>query len=323
VTGVSGSGKSTLVHDVLYRGLAARLGEGSSRGHLGEEVGRHDEITGAEWLSGIALVDQSPIGRTPRSNPVTYVQAFDRIRRLFADAPAARRRGFGPGHFSFNTKDGRCPECAGDGHQRIEMHFLPDVFVTCEACRGRRYRPDVLAVEWRGRSIADVLSLTVDEAILLLEGEPAAGRALRVLQSVGLGYLTLGQPATTLSGGESQRLKIARELARAPRRGKPTARGTLYLLDEPTTGLHDDDMRALVRVLDELVARGNTVVVVEHHLDMIERADWVVDLGPEGGAGGGRVVAAGPPERVMDVKESHTGRALAARREVRRERMAS
>jgi excinuclease ABC subunit A len=322
VTGVSGSGKSTLVHDVLYRGLAARMGEAATRGHLGEAVGEHDEIAGVEWLSRVALVDQSPIGKSPRSNPVTYVQAFDPLRRLFAATPAARRRGFGPGHFSFNTKEGQCPECKGDGHQRIEMHFLPDVFVTCDSCHGTRFRPQVLQVEWRGRSIADVLALTVEEAVGILEGEPAAARALRVLRSVGLGYLALGQPATTLSGGESQRLKIARELARtsAGRRRAP-ARGTLYLLDEPTTGLHGDDMRALVRVLDELVARGNTVVIVEHHLDMIARADWVVDLGPEGGAGGGRVVAAGPPEAVMDNPESHTGRALASRRAAREERL--
>jgi excinuclease ABC subunit A len=205
------------------------------------------------------------------------------------------------------------------------MHFLPDVFVTCGSCRGRRFRPEVLAVEWRGRSIADVLAMTVDEASRLLEGEPAAARALRVLRSGGLGYLALGQPATTLSGGESQRLKIARELAQvsAARRRSAPARGTLYLLDEPTTGLHGDDMRALVRVLDELVARGNTVVIVEHHLDMIARADWVVDLGPEGGAGGGRVVAAGPPERIVEVAESRTGMALAARRTAREERLVS
>ena len=324
VSGVSGSGKSTLVHDVLYRGLAARMGEGATRGHLGEEVGEHDEITGVEWLAGLALVDQSPIGRTPRSNPVTYVKAFDSIRKIFAESPAARRRGFGPGHFSFNTKEGRCPECRGDGHQRIEMHFLPDVFVTCGSCRGRRFRAEVLAVEWRGRSIADVLAMTVDEASTFLENHPAAARALRVLRSVGLGYLSLGQPATTLSGGESQRLKIARELARAPAaRRRAPARGTLYLLDEPTTGLHGDDMRALVRVLDELVARGNTVVVVEHHLDVIERADWVVDLGPEGGAAGGRVVAAGPPERIVESMDSRTGLALRARRDAREERMVS
>ena len=322
VTGVSGSGKSTLVHDVLYRGLAARMGEAATRGHLGEAVGEHDEITGVEWLTRVALVDQSPIGKSPRSNPVTYVQAFDPIRRIFAATPAARRRGFGPGHFSFNTKEGQCPECRGDGHQRIEMHFLPDVFVTCGSCHGARFRPEVLEVQWRGRSIADVLALTVEEAVGILEGEPAAARALRVLRSVGLGYLALGQPATTLSGGESQRLKIARELSRTSAgRRKAPARGTLYLLDEPTTGLHGDDMRALVRVLDELVARGNTVVIVEHHLDMIARADWVVDLGPEGGAGGGRVVVAGPPEAVMDNPDSHTGRALAARRAAREEQL--
>jgi excinuclease ABC subunit A len=323
VTGVSGSGKSTLVHNVLYRGLAARMGQGAARGNLGEEVGEHDEITGVEWLAGLVLVDQSPIGRTPRSNPVTYVKAFDPIRKLFAESPAARRRGFGPGHFSFNTQEGRCPVCRGDGHQRIEMHFLPDVFVSCESCRGRRFRSEVLEVEWRGRSIADILAMTVDEAVRFLEGEPATARGLRVLRSVGLGYLSLGQPATTLSGGESQRLKIARELARIPaaRRGSTPPRGTLYLLDEPTTGLHGDDMRALARVLDELVARGNTVVIVEHHLDMIARAEWVVDLGPEGGAGGGRVVVAGPPERVIETPDSHTGRALARRQAAQEERM--
>jgi excinuclease ABC subunit A len=325
VTGVSGSGKSTLVHDVLYRSLAARMGETAARGHLGEEIGEHDELTGVEWLAGLALVDQSPIGRTPRSNPVTYVKAFDPIRKLFAETPAARRRGFGAGHFSFNTKDGCCPECKGDGHQRIEMHFLPDVFVTCGSCRGRRFRPEVLEVKWRGRSIAEVLAMTVDEAIRFLEGEPAAARGLRVLRSVGLGYLALGQPATTLSGGESQRLKIARELSgasSAARRGRP-ARGTLYLLDEPTTGLHGDDMRALIRVLDELVARGHTVVIVEHQLDVIARADWIVDLGPEGGVGGGQVVFAGPPERIYDAPRSHTGRALATRREAREEHVVS
>jgi excinuclease ABC subunit A len=288
-------------------------------------VGAHDAIEGVERLAGVVLVDQSPIGKSPRSNPVTYVHAFDPIRRIFADTPGAKRRGYGPGHFSFNTAEGRCPECQGDGHERIEMHFLPDVFVTCEACQGRRYRPEVLAVTWRGKTIADVLAMTVSEAIAFLEGEPAASRGLRVLQSVGLGYLALGQPATTLSGGEAQRLKIARELARRPSRPKgagrgknrtrdrESARGMLYVLDEPTTGLHNADVRALMRVLDELVARGNTVVLVEHHLDVIARADWVVDLGPDGGEGGGRVVAAGPPDEIALHEESHTGRALRAR----------
>ncbi len=322
VTGVSGSGKSTLVHDVLVRALARRLGQG------GEEApGAHDRVEGVERIAGVVLVDQSPIGKSPRSNPVTYVGAFDPIRKLFADTPGAKRRGFGPGHFSFNTADGRCPECQGDGHQRIEMHFLPDVFVTCDACGGRRYRPEVLAVAWRGKSIAQVLDLTVDEAITFLHGESGAARGLRVLQSVGLGYLALGQPATTLSGGESQRLKIARELARPggkrAARGKGAAakrvpRGTLYVLDEPTTGLHHADVRALLRVLDELVQRGHTVIVVEHHLDLIARADWIVDLGPEGGEGGGRIVAEGPPAAIAACEASRTGRALgrcAARRE--------
>lgn len=319
VTGVSGSGKSTLVHDVLYRGLAQRLGARDHEGKAGqlEAAGEHDAIEGLENVTGVVLVDQSPIGKSPRSNPVTYVKAFDPIRRLFADTPGARRRGFSTGHFSFNTAVGRCAECRGDGHQRIEMVFLPDVFVTCDACRGRRYRPDVLAVKWRGRSIADVLDLTVNEALALFQQHTAIGRGLWVLQAVGLGYLALGQPATTLSGGEAQRLKIARELAQAPAAAssggrRRAARGVVYLLDEPTTGLHNADIRTLMRVFDELVARGHTVVVVEHHLDVIARAHWVIDLGPEGGAGGGRVVVQGPPDQVAACPESHTGRALAA-----------
>jgi excinuclease ABC subunit A len=320
VTGVSGSGKSTLVHDILVRALERRFADGargpreSGRGASRQEpVGTHDAIDGVERLAGVVLVDQSPIGKSPRSNPVTYIHAFDPIRKIFASTPGARRRGFGPGHFSFNTAEGRCPECQGDGHERIEMHFLPDVFVTCEECRGQRYRPEVMTVTWRGKSIADVLSMTVSEAIAFLEGEPAASRGLRLLQSVGLGYLALGQPATTLSGGEAQRLKIARELGRRPARSKSTGRGILYVLDEPTTGLHNADVRALVRVLDELVVRGHTVILVEHHLDVIARADWVIDLGPEGGEGGGRIVALGPPEEIALHEESHTGRALQAR----------
>ncbi len=319
VTGVSGSGKSSLVHDVLARALERRFTGSGGSPHLGEDVGACDAILGAEWLEGVTVVDQSPIGRSPRSNPVTYVQAFDGIRKLYADTPSARRRGFGAGHFSFNTADGRCPECGGDGHQRIEMHFLPDVFVPCDACGGRRYRPEVLKVEWSGRSIARTLELTVDEAIEFFAGAPAASRGLRVLQSVGLGYLRLGQPANTLSGGEAQRLKIARELARAPARragarARPAARGTLYLLDEPTTGLHEEDVRTLLRVLDQLVERGHTVILIEHHLGVVARADWVVDLGPDGGRGGGRVVAEGRPEEVAGA-DTHTGRALAARAE--------
>jgi excinuclease ABC subunit A len=312
VTGVSGSGKSSLVHDVLHRALTGRGfdAEGRDDALSGPTC---DAVLNAEWVAGVVNVDASPIGKSPRSNPVTYVQAFDPIRRLLASTPGARRRGMGPGHFSFNTAAGRCAVCRGDGHQRIEMVFLPDVFVRCEACRGRRYRDDVREVRWRGRSIDEILELTVDEALVFFAGEPKVGRGLRVLQAVGLGYLTLGQPATTLSGGESQRLKLARELARRPRTRGRGGRGMLYLLDEPTNGLHDDDIRILVRVLDELIARGHTVVVVEHHLGFVARADWVVDLGPEGGPGGGRVVATGRPEEVADREGSHTGRALAER----------
>ena len=310
VTGVSGSGKSSLVHDVLHRTL-------SGRGF--DADGRDDALSGptcdavhnAERVAAVVNVDTSPIGKSPRSNPVTYVRAFDPIRRLLASTPAARRRGMNEGHFSFNTAAGRCPVCRGDGHQRIEMVFLPDVFVRCEACDGRRYRDDVREVRWRGRTVDQILEMTVDEALVFFAGEPKVGRGLRVLQAVGLGYLSLGQPATTLSGGESQRLKLARELARRPGSRGRSPRGILYLLDEPTNGLHDDDIRTLVRVLDELIARGHTVVVVEHHLGFIARADWVVDLGPEGGPEGGRVVATGRPEAVADVDGSHTGRALA------------
>jgi excinuclease ABC subunit A len=318
VTGVSGSGKSTLVHDVLYRTLSPTGQPVADRAGSPTAL---DRIEGAERLAEVVLVDQSSIGKSPRSNPVTYVKAFDPIRALFAATPESRRRGFTAGHFSFNTTAGRCLECRGDGHQRIEMVFLPDVFVTCDGCHGRRYRPEVLEVKWRDHSIADLLEMTIDEALALFAGHPSVGRGLWVLQAVGLGYLRLGQPATTLSGGESQRLKIARELSRRPKRaggaggrGRFTraGRGILYLMDEPTTGLHNADIRALMRVLNGLVTRGDTVVVVEHHLDVIARADWVIDLGPEGGPTGGRVVVAGPPREVAACDESHTGLALRA-----------
>jgi excinuclease ABC subunit A len=318
VTGVSGSGKSTLVHDVLYRTLSP------PGGPVADEAGSPmalDRIEGAERLAEVVLVDQSSIGKSPRSNPVTYVKAFDSIRALFAATPESRRRGLTAGHFSFNTSAGRCPECRGDGHQRIEMVFLPDVFVTCDGCHGQRYRPEVLEVKWRDQSIADLLAMTIDEALALFAGHPSVGRGLWVLQAVGLGYLRLGQPATTLSGGESQRLKIARELSRGPKRAGGAGgrgrsarpgRGILYLMDEPTTGLHNADIRGLMRVLNGLVTRGDTVVVVEHHLDVIARADWVIDLGPEGGPAGGRVIVAGPPREVAACDESHTGLALRA-----------
>ena len=307
VTGVSGSGKSTLLYDVIYRNLEARMHGGhSAKSHLGEEVGKVESLTGWELLQDVLLVDQSPIGRTPRSNPITYIKAFDEIRELFAAHPLSRQRKYTSATFSFNMPGGRCDQCEGAGHVQVEMVFLADVFVPCEACGGTRYRRDVLDVRLHGKSIHDVLQWTVEEAIGRFRHQPKLGTALWHLQQVGLGYLRLGQPATTLSGGEAQRLKIARELAQA---GKRDGR-KLYILDEPTTGLHLDDVRVLIQVLDRLVDAGHTVVIIEHHLDVIKRADWVVDLGPEAGPEGGRVVAQGTPEAVAGVAESHTGRYL-------------
>lgn len=304
VTGVSGSGKSTLVHDVLYRALEARFdGEHSAKEHLGETVGDFVALEGAEQLDAVVLVDQSPIGRSPRSNPVTYVKAFDDIRKLFADAPLARQRGYGPGHFSFNVAGGRCDHCEGAGALEVEMVFMADVFVPCDACGGKRFTPEVLEVKVRGRSIHDVLQLTVDEAIRAFPREDKLAQALWQVQQVGLGYLRLGQSATTLSGGEAQRLKIARELAL-------TAKGSgrrLYIMDEPTTGLHLEDIRRLAAVFERLLDQGHTLLLVEHNLDVIKLADWLVDMGPEGGSGGGTVVAMGRPEEVMATAASHTG----------------
>jgi excinuclease ABC subunit A len=309
VTGVSGSGKSTLLHEVIYRNLEARMhGEHSAKSHLGEEVGKVESLTGWELLQDVLLVDQSPIGRTPRSNPITYIKAFDEIRELFAAHPLARQRKYTSATFSFNMPGGRCEQCEGSGHVQVEMVFLADVFVPCESCGGTRYRKDVLDVRLQGKSIHDVLQWTVEEAIGRFRHQPKLGTALWHLQQVGLGYLRLGQPATTLSGGEAQRLKIARELAQA---GKRDGR-KLYILDEPTTGLHLDDVRVLIQVLDRLVDAGHTVVVIEHHLDVVKRADWVVDLGPEAGPEGGRVIVQGTPEAVATAPESHTGRYLRA-----------
>ncbi len=300
ITGVSGSGKSTLVNDVLYPAVARHLGLAAP------PPGRHEALLGADAVDKVIRIDQSPIGRTPRSNPATYTGTFAPIRDLFAALPEAKVRGYAPGRFSFNVKGGRCEGCEGDGLKKIEMHFLPDVYVTCDLCRGRRYNRETLEVLYRGRSIADVLEMTVEEGLEFLRPIPAIRRRLETMASVGLGYLHLGQSATTLSGGEAQRVKLATELSR-------TATGrTLYLLDEPTTGLHLEDVRLLLDVLDRLVDRGNTVLVIEHHLDVIRFADHVVDLGPEGGDGGGRVVASGSPEDVARVAASHTGRALAA-----------
>jgi excinuclease ABC subunit A len=307
VTGVSGSGKSTLLHDVIYRHLEAKLrGEHSAKSHLGEPVGQVESMTGWEFLCDVLLVDQSPIGRSPRSNPVTYIRAFDEIRELFAGQPLARQRRYTSATFSFNLPGGRCESCEGCGHVQVQMVFLADVFVPCEACGGTRYRPEVLDVRIQGRSIHDVLQWTVDEAVTRFRHQPKLGTALWQLQQVGLGYLRLGQPATTLSGGEAQRLKIARELTQA---GKREGR-KLYILDEPTTGLHLDDVRVLIQVLDRLVDAGHTVVIIEHHMDVVKRADWVIDMGPEAGDAGGFVVAQGTPEEIAEVPTSHTARYL-------------
>jgi excinuclease ABC subunit A len=309
VTGVSGSGKSTLVTDVIHHQLERHFeGKHSAKEHLGEVVGRVQRITGLDALSAAVLVDQSPIGRTPRSNPVTYVKAFDEVRELFAAHPSAKARRYTAATFSFNVaKGGRCDVCQGAGSVHVEMVFLADVFVPCEACNGTRYKREVLDVKIRGYSIADVLQFTVDEAIRRFRHQEKLGRALWHLSEVGLGYLRLGQSATTLSGGEAQRLKIARELAAA---GRKKGR-KLYILDEPTTGLHVDDVRVLLGVLDRLVDQGNTVLVIEHHLDVIKKADWVIDLGPGAGAEGGQVVVAGTPEQVAAHPRSVTGRYLA------------
>jgi excinuclease ABC subunit A len=307
VTGVSGSGKSTLLHDVLYRQLEARLhGEHSAKSHLGEPVGEVKGLSGWELIQDVVLIDQSPIGRSPRSNPITYIRAFDEVRELFASQPEARRRKYTAATFSFNLQGGRCEKCEGAGHVQVEMVFLADVFVPCEACGGTRFKPEVLDIRIRGQSIHHVLQWSVDDAINRFRHQPKLGAALWQLQQVGLGYLRLGQPATTLSGGEAQRLKIARELLSA---GKKSGR-KLYILDEPTTGLHLEDVRVLIQVLDRLVDAGNTVVVIEHHLDIIKRADWVIDMGPEAGPAGGHVVVQGPPELVAAEPRSHTGRYL-------------
>ena len=299
VTGVSGSGKSTLVNEILYRSLARELYRAA------DEPGAHSSIEGIEQLDKVIQIDQSPIGRTPRSNPATYTGLFTFIRELFAMLPEAKARGFRPGRFSFNVKGGRCEACQGDGVIAIEMHFLPNVYVTCEQCKSRRYNRETLEIKYRGKSIADVLDLTVDQAAPLLENFPPIANKLRTLQEVGLGYIELGQSATTLSGGEAQRVKLAKELSR-----RGTGR-TLYILDEPTTGLHFADTHKLLDVLNKLVDQGNTVVVIEHNLDVIKSADHVIDLGPEGGEGGGRIVAKGTPEDVARSRESFTGRFLA------------
>lgn len=297
VTGVSGSGKSTLVNDILYRGVYERLN------HKHMNAGRHTDIEGLQHIDKVVMIDQSPIGRTPRSNPATYTGVFTHIRELFAQTPEARKRGYRPGRFSFNVKGGRCEACGGDGIIKIEMHFLADVYVPCEVCRGRRYNEETLEIRYRGRNIAEVLDMTVEEALEFFENIPQVRRKLQTLYDVGLGYIKLGQPATTLSGGEAQRVKLAKELSRR------STGSTLYILDEPTTGLHFDDIRKLLNVLGRLVDAGNTAVVIEHNLDVIKSADHIIDLGPEGGERGGLVVAEGTPEEVA-ASGTHTGRFL-------------
>ena len=307
VTGVSGSGKSTLIHDVLMRALETKLtGEHSAKQHLGERVGAFDDLIGYEAIDDVVLVDQSPIGKSPRSNPVTYVKAFDEIRRIFASLPTSRTRGYTAGTFSFNVAGGRCETCEGAGYQEVEMVFMADVFVPCEVCGGRRFKPDVLEITYFGRNITDVLDMTVDQAIRFFPYEDKLGQTLWQLQQVGLGYLRLGQPATTLSGGEAQRLKVARELAL----GAKKSGRKLYIMDEPTTGLHLEDIRKLAHVFDRLVDAGHTLVLIEHNLDVVKLADWVIDLGPEAGDAGGEVVAMGRPEEIAAVTGSHTGKWL-------------
>jgi excinuclease ABC subunit A len=298
VTGVSGSGKSSLVVDTLYRVLAQRL-YGSK-----EKPGAYDEITGWQLLDKVIDIDQAPIGRTPRSNPATYTGLFTHIRDLFAQLPEARLRGYGPGRFSFNVKGGRCEACGGDGLITIEMHFLPDVYVTCEVCAGRRYNRETLEVQYKGKSIAEVLDMTVGQALEFMGNVPPIRHKLETLHEVGLDYVHLGQSATTLSGGEAQRVKLAKELSR-----RATGR-TLYILDEPTTGLHFDDIKRLLSVLSRLVDAGNTVLIIEHNLDVIKTADHIIDLGPDGGDRGGRVVAVGTPEEVAQTQGSYTGEFL-------------
>jgi excinuclease ABC subunit A len=299
VTGVSGSGKSTLVQEVLYKGLNRLLHGGR------EKPGAHDKISGYMALEKVVVIDQSPIGRTSRSNPVTYTGVFDEIRRLYAMTKEAKARGYSPGRFSFNLKGGRCELCEGQGTKVIEMHFLPDVYVQCEECKGLRYNRETLEVKYKGKDIAQVLDLPIEQALEFFANFPKIHRILKTLDEVGLGYMAAGQSSTTLSGGEAQRVKLATELGRA------SAGHTMYILDEPTTGLHFADIKKLLAVLGRLVDRGNTVVVIEHNMHVIKTADWIIDLGPEGGDQGGRIVAEGTPEELARKPESHTGRYLA------------
>ena len=298
VTGVSGSGKSSLVNEILYKHLAKTLNRAKTR------PGHFDSMEGVEQLDKIICIDQSPIGRTPRSNPATYTGLFDQIRKLFAATPEAKARGYKENRFSFNVKGGRCESCSGDGLVKIEMHFLPDIYVPCEVCKGRRYNRETLEVTYKGKNIYDVLEMNIEEAMGFFENHPSILRKLETLYDVGLGYMKLGQASTTLSGGEAQRVKLATELSR-----RATGK-TIYVLDEPTTGLHMADVEKLISVLQQLTDAGNSVIVIEHNLDVIKVADWLIDLGPEGGDGGGTIVCAGTPETVAACEGSYTGQFL-------------
>jgi excinuclease ABC subunit A len=298
VSGVSGSGKSSLINDILSKELQAKL----NRANM--VAGKHGSIEGIEHLDKIIVIDQSPIGRTPRSNPATYTGLFTPIRELFASTPEAKIRGYGPGRFSFNVKGGRCEQCAGDGIIKIEMHFLPDVYVPCEECKGKRYNREALEIHYKGKTISDVLSMTCEQAVEFFENIPSVHKKLKTLVDVGLGYIQLGQSATTLSGGEAQRIKLATELSR-----RATGR-TLYVLDEPTTGLHIDDVARLLKVLHALVDSGNSMIVIEHNLDVIKSADHIIDMGPEGGDAGGQIIAQGAPRQIIETKTSYTGQFL-------------
>lgn len=298
VTGVSGSGKSSLVNEILYKTLARKLNRARTI------PGKYKEITGLEQLDKVIAIDQSPIGRTPRSNPATYTGVFDQIRDLFASTADAKSKGYKKGRFSFNVKGGRCEACSGDGIIKIEMHFLPDVYVPCEVCQGKRYNRETLDVKYKGKSIFDVLDMTVEEAMTFFENVPSIRRKIETLNDVGLSYIKLGQPSTTLSGGEAQRIKLATELSR-----RSTGK-TIYILDEPTTGLHFADVHKLTEILKRLAEGGNTVVVIEHNLDVIKTADYIIDMGPEGGDRGGTVIAKGTPEKVSEQEISYTGRYL-------------
>jgi excinuclease ABC subunit A len=298
VTGVSGSGKSSLVNEILYKSLAKKLNRAKTK------AGKHRKIEGIDQLDKIINIDQSPIGKTPRSNPATYTGVFDQIRDLFAMTKDAKAKGYDKGRFSFNKKGGRCEACAGDGILKIEMHFLPDVYVPCEVCHGQRYNRETLEVKYKGKNIFDVLDMTVEEAVPFFENIPSIQRKIQTLYDVGLSYIKLGQPSTTLSGGEAQRIKLATELS------KRSTGKTIYVLDEPTTGLHFADVHKLTNILEKLSEGGNTVVVIEHNLEVIKTADYIIDMGPEGGEGGGTVVAQGTPEEITKVEASYTGQYL-------------